>query len=61
MSEFFNLLVGDRGDEYLAIQTFVEDPVYLNQRFMRTLQFKREPDGFKWNPTPCVADGWADD
>ena len=55
MTEYFNLLTEDNGDQYLIIQTFVDDPVYLSGHFVRTLQFKREPDGEKWNPTPCVA------
>ena len=59
MTEFFSVLTGAEGEQYLAIQTFVDDPVYLTQHFMRTLQFKREPDGSMWHPTRCSADGWA--
>jgi len=33
--------------------TFHEDPRYLNQPFITTTHFKREPDGSKWSPTPC--------
>ena len=55
MTEYFNLLSEDNGDQYLVIQTFVDDPQYLSGHFVRTLQFKREPDGERWNPTPCVA------
>ena len=61
MTEFFNVLTGAEGEQYLAIQTFVDDPVYLTQHFMRTLQFKREPGGSLWHPTRCSADGWAED
>ena len=55
MTEYFNLLTEDNGDQYLVIQTFVDDPQYLSGHFVRTLQFKREPDGEQWNPTPCTA------
>ncbi len=55
MTEYFNLLMEDNGDQYLVIQTFVDDPQYLSGHFVRTLQFKREPDGERWNPTPCTA------
>jgi hypothetical protein len=55
MTEYVNLITEDNGDQYLVIQTFVDDPRYLNGHFVRTLQFKREPDGEKWNPTPCSA------
>ncbi len=61
MTEHFNILIGQRGDRYLAIQTFVDDPVYLNRHFVRTLLFKNEPDDSKWHPTGCAADGWAQD
>lgn len=55
MTEFYNLITEDDGNQYLVIQTFVEDPVYLRTHFVRTLQFKREPDGSKRDPTPCSA------
>jgi hypothetical protein len=53
MTEYYNLVVEDDGNQYLVIQTFVADPRYLTGHFVRTLQFKREPDGSKRNPVPC--------
>lgn len=61
MMEFFSVFTGAEGEQYLTIQTFVDDPVCLMQHFMRTLQFKHEPDGAMWYPTRCSADGWAAD
>jgi hypothetical protein len=55
MTEYYNLIVEDDGNQYLVIQTFVADPRYLTGHFVRTLQFKREPDGSKRNPVPCAA------
>ena len=55
MTEYYNLIVEDDGNQYLVIQTFVADPRYLTGHFVRTLQFKREPDGSKRNPVPCSA------
>jgi hypothetical protein len=55
MAEYYNLIVEDDGNQYLVIQTFVADPRYLTGHFVRTLQFKREPDGSKRNPVPCSA------
>ena len=55
MTEYYNLIVEDDGNQYLVIQTYVADPRYLAGHFVRTLQFKREPDGAKRNPTPCSA------
>jgi hypothetical protein len=55
MTEYYNLIIEDDGSEYLVIQTFVDDPVYLADHFVRTMQFKREPDGSKRAPTECSA------
>lgn len=55
MTEYYNLIVEDDGNQYLVIQTFVADPRYLTNHFVRTMQFKREPDGSKRKPTPCSA------
>jgi hypothetical protein len=33
--------------------TLVDDPKYLNTKFINSTHFKREPDGSKWMPTPC--------
>ena len=55
MTEYYNLITEEDGNQYLVIQTFVEDPRYLASHFVRTLQFKREPDGSKRNPVPCSA------
>jgi hypothetical protein len=55
MTEYFNLISEDDGNQYLVIQTFVKDPEYLAQHFVRTLQFKREPNGSKREPMDCAA------
>lgn len=55
MTEYYNLITEEDGNQYLVIQTFVEDPVYLAQHFVRTMEFKREPNGAKRQPMPCSA------
>jgi hypothetical protein len=55
MTEYYNLIVENDGNQYLVIQTFVEDPRYLTAHFVRTMQFKREPDGSKREPVACSA------
>jgi hypothetical protein len=55
MTEYYNLVVEEDGNQYLVIQTFVEDTKYLSRHFVRTLQFKREPDASKRTPLPCSA------
>ena len=43
----------DLGEEWILHTRIVEDPAYLNQRWVVTSHFKREPDSSKWNPQPC--------
>jgi len=52
LTEYFDRFEMD-GTGYLVVTGIVEDPQYLTGRFMTTEQFKLEPDGSKWNPTPC--------
>jgi hypothetical protein len=40
--------------EVLLVTTVVEDPRYLQQPFIVSSQFKKEPDGSRWDPTPCT-------
>jgi len=54
MTEYYNLITEDDGNQYLVIQTFVEDPQYLRQHFIRTMQFKRETNGSKREPMDCT-------
>lgn len=52
LTEYFDRF--DLNDQsYLVVTGVVEDPQYLTARFITTAQFKLEPDGSKWNPTPC--------
>jgi hypothetical protein len=44
-----------RRDDWFTVTTIVDDPTYLNQPFITSSNFKREPDGSKWRPTPCKA------
>lgn len=55
MTEYYNVIREEDGNEYLIIQTFVDDPTYLNGHFVRTLQFKREPNGSRRQPLDCAA------
>jgi hypothetical protein len=55
MTEYYNLIVENDGNQYLVIQLFVADPKYLTEHWVRTVQFKKERDASKRNPTPCSA------
>lgn len=51
LTEFFDRFELD-GPPYLIVTGIVEAPQYLTSRFITTEQFKFEPAGSKWNPTP---------
>jgi hypothetical protein len=53
-TEYWDLLTHGQ-DKYLLVTNIVEDPTYLQDRWMTALHFKKEPDGSKWDPTPCDA------
>ena len=55
VTEHFNRTIEPNGDSWLIVTTLIEDPQYLNQRFIVSSHFKKVPDGSGWNPTPCVA------
>jgi hypothetical protein len=44
------------GDVWLIVSTVLEDPAYLTQPLFLSSQFKKEPNGEKWHPTPCRTD-----
>jgi hypothetical protein len=37
----------------LLVTVTVDDPVYLARPFIDSSKFRKEPDGSKWDPTPC--------
>jgi hypothetical protein len=43
----------DGADEWMTVTARVADPQYLNQEFLTSSNFKREPDGSKFKPAPC--------
>jgi hypothetical protein len=52
MTEFFDRLSA-YGTDWMTVFTIVEDPRYLDQPFITSTHFKREPDRSKWMPKPC--------
>ena len=53
VTEHFDIapLAGD--GRLLLVTTIVDDPVYLTGPYVVSPHFKKEPDGSKWDPTPC--------
>ncbi|MNC90827.1 hypothetical protein D3C83_69770 [compost metagenome] len=56
MTEYFDRIVLPNNDAWIVVTTVVEDPLYLNMPFVISSQFKQEPDGSRWHPTPCEVD-----
>jgi hypothetical protein len=54
LTEYFTTLT-DNSVDYLVVTNFLEDPQYLAQPYIRSVQFKRQPDAKGWNPTACSA------
>jgi hypothetical protein len=53
VTEHFDIApLADNG-RLLLVTTIVEDPVYLTGPYIVSPHFKKEPDGSKWDPTPC--------
>jgi len=44
-----------QNEQWLVITTVVNDPTYLMEDWITSLNFKKEPDGSKWDPQPCSA------
>ena len=43
------------GGQLLIVTTVVEDPRYLQRPYIVSSHFKKEMDGSKWDPSPCMA------
>jgi hypothetical protein len=55
LTEYWDLSAERNGDRWITITSSVEDSQYLRQPYITTLQFRKEADGSKWDPTPCSA------
>ena len=55
LTEHWEVLRRDNGEQWLTITTIVDDPRYLRQARLVAIPFKKEPHDAKWDPTPCSA------
>lgn len=53
VTEYYDRFRDPTGSEWLVVTTIVNDPTYLQQEFVTSSHFKKEPDGSKWAPAPC--------
>jgi hypothetical protein len=54
LNEYFNLVIGQQGEQYFVVTAMVDDPMYLNGPFIRTYNFKKQQDASGWDQTPCL-------
>jgi hypothetical protein len=55
MTEYYDRIKAENGDDWLVVMTEVRDPQYLTMPFVTTTHFKKLPDAKGWNPQPCSA------
>ena len=55
LTEYWNLLKRPNGEQWIVITALVDDPTYLTTPWITSLNFKKEPNGSKWDPSPCSA------
>jgi len=55
LTEYYDRHTEPNGDQWFTVTTIVDDPRYLQQPFITSTDFKKEPNGAKWRPTPCTA------
>ncbi len=54
LTEFWTTLT-DEGVDYLVVTNMLDDPTYLAQPYVRSVQFRKQPDNKGWRPTRCEA------
>lgn len=55
VTEYFDLVREDSGDQYLIVVTLLEDPEYLLAPVLTSSNFRKQTNRKGWNPTPCSA------
>jgi len=55
VNEYYDYHKERNGDEWFTVTTIVRDQQYLTGPWITSSDFKKEPDGSKWDPSPCKA------
>ncbi len=55
LTEYYEMVKEDNGDQYLIIISNLEDPANLAQPVLTSTNFKREATGKLWDPSDCSA------
>ena len=55
-TEYWDTLMGPPNNtQWLVVTNVVDDPSNLQTPWVTSVNFKKEPDGSKWDPTRCSA------
>jgi hypothetical protein len=55
VKEYFDVFAERTGQPWFVVTTVVEDPIYLQEPFVTSSNFKKQADATGWNPRPCSA------
>jgi hypothetical protein len=55
VNEYYDLSKEANGDVWFHVTTIVKDPQYLEEPFVTSTDFKKQPDASGWNPSACSA------
>jgi hypothetical protein len=55
VKEDFDLFAERSGQPWFVVTTIVEDPIYLQEPFVTSSNFKKQTDAAGWNPRACSA------
>jgi hypothetical protein len=53
LTEYWDLVKERDEGQRILLLLQVEDPLYLRGPWVVPVHFKKEPNGAKWDPTPC--------
>jgi hypothetical protein len=55
LTEYYDRITAENGDEWLVVSTEVRDLQYLSSPFITSTHFKKQPDAKGWMPEACSA------
>ncbi|MDP9112183.1 MAG: hypothetical protein M3O20_00715 [Acidobacteriota bacterium] len=55
LTEYFDLAKESNGDQWIIDTMVLDDPLNLQIPWTTPIQYKKEPNGSKWDTTPCSA------
>ena len=55
LTEYYDVFQEPDGTTMMVVTIVVDDPEFLEEQYIVIAHFKKEPDGSRWNPSPCSA------